>query len=163
MKHFATALTEIINRCFEGNRSTLAKKSGVSPSTIARFCSGEVEPTLDRLEAISAQLPRLDRKQLLLAAARDRVPDEYQHEIFGDGDAASEFVRAKLSPDLAAVIRYLENNALQDPLTASYLRRIGDWVGISSSAKIQPLPERFPSARVAEEPTSYKAKPAGKK
>lgn len=132
MKHFATALTEIIERAFNGNRSTLAKASTVSPSTIGRFCTGEVEPTLDRLEALCKCLGRHDRKQLLMAAARDRIPTIYQDELFGDEDPASQLIRAKLSPDLAAVIRYLESTAMQDDLTASYLRRIGEWVGLGT-------------------------------
>lgn len=152
MKHFSTALTEIIDRAFSGNRSTLAKASSVSPSTIGRFCAGEVEPTLDRLEAICKSLGRHDRKQLLMAAARDRIPLAYQDELFGDEDPASQLIRAKLSPDLAAVIRYLESTAMQDDLTASYLRRIGDWVGLGTSGTSKWSMEDL---KVAEEERPY--------
>lgn len=79
---------------------------------------------------------RHDRKQLLLAAARDRVPVQFQEEIFGDEDPASQILRGKLSPDLAAVIRYLESTAMTDDLTASYLRRIGAWVGIADAPAV---------------------------
>lgn len=152
MKHFATALSEIIDRAYNGNRSQLAKLVEVSPSTIGRFCSGDVEPTLERVDAIAQSLSRADRKQLLMAAARDRVPLRFQDEIFGDEDPASQLLRAKLSPDLAAVIRYLESTAMTDDLTASYLRRIGEWIGLTQSQGTQ--------LRVAEEPKSFGTKPA---
>lgn len=158
MKHFATALTDIISRCFDGNRSTLAKLAKVSPSTIARFCSGDVEPTLDRLEDICRVLNRHDRRLLLMAASRDRIPAEYQDEVFGDEDPASQVIRAKLPPDLAAVIRYLEGDAMKDAQTASYLRRIGCWVGILDPAKVAvtssmaQFPDPRYSSRVADEP-----------
>ncbi len=131
MNHFGLALSELVARRYNGNRSALAKEIRSSPSTIGRFCSGEVEPTLDRLEAICRQCDEAERRVLLLAAARDRIPAAYQKEIFTDGNPEAERLRAGLPEDLAAVIRYLENSALNDPGTASYLRKIGEWVGIS--------------------------------
>lgn len=131
MSHFSTALKEIITRSFEGNASNLTRATSLASSTVSRLLSGTFEPSIDNLEHIAKHLSRTDRKQLLLAAARDRVPDQFQDEIFGDEDLASQFLRAKLSPDLAAVIRYLESNAMADQLTGDYLRRIGTWVGIN--------------------------------
>lgn len=129
--HLATALTEIIERSFDGNRTEFSKKCGVVYTTIHRICAGDVAPTLDKLNDICQVLNLSDRKQLLLAAARDRIPAQYQAEIFGPEERATNMIRAKLAPDLSAVIRYLEDNAMSDPLTADYLRRIGKWVGIT--------------------------------
>jgi transcriptional regulator with XRE-family HTH domain len=133
MSHFSNALTEIVKHSFDSKWASLATKCSVDPSVISRLGAGKFEPTLDRLEQICTALNRHDRKQLLMASARDRVPAIYQDELFGDEDPASQLLRAKLSPDLAAVIRYLESNAMADELTASYLRRIGQWVGLTGS------------------------------
>lgn len=133
MSNFSTALTEIVNRSFEGKWASLASKCGIDPSVISRLGAGKFEPTTERLGIICSALARHDLKQLLLAAARDRIPTIYQEEIFGQEDAVSSLVRANLSPDLALIIRYLETTAMTDELTASYLRRIGDWVGITSN------------------------------
>ncbi|MGC4014688.1 MAG: hypothetical protein QM755_09265 [Luteolibacter sp.] len=81
-----------------------------------------------------------------MAAARDRIPVAFQGELFGDEDPSSQMIRAKLSPDLAAVIRYLEASAMTDENTAAYLRRIGGWVGIIDK------PEAL---RAAEDPSPY--------
>lgn len=124
------ALQEIINRNFEGKHVRFSDKCGLSHVSIGRICDGKISPTLDSLEKMCRVLPRQERKILLLAAARDRIPAEYQTELFGDTDIASEILRANLPADLAAVIRYLESAALNDPTTASYLRRIGQWAGV---------------------------------
>lgn len=126
----AQALQEIISRNFEGKDVRFAKKCGLSHATIGRICDGKIAPTLESLDKMCEVIPRHERKVLLMAAARDRIPEKYQSELFGDTDPASEMLRAKLSPDLAAVIRYLESTAMSDPSTADYLRRIGKWVGI---------------------------------
>ncbi len=142
MSHFSNALTEIVKHSFDGKWATLAAKCGVDPSVISRLGAGKFEPTLDRLETICSSLNRHDRKQLLMASARDRVPAIYQDELFGDEDPASQLLRAKLSPDLAAVIRYLESNAMADEGTAAYLRRIGQWVGLcGNEAKLAAVAE----------------------
>ena len=149
MSHFSTALTEIVERSFGGKWAELSRTSNVDASVISRLAAGKFEPTLDRLELICAAMNRHDRKQLLIAAARDRIPTAYQDDLFGDEDPASQLIRAKLSPDLAAVIRYLESNAMTDDLTASYLRRIGEWVGI-----VDPAPA-FGDLKVAEDEATY--------
>lgn len=128
MSHFSTALTEIVNHSFSEKWSELATKCSVDPSVISRLGAGKFEPTLERLQTICSALNRHDRKQLLMAAARDRIPAMYQDELFGDEDPASQLLRAKLSPDLAAIIRYLESNAMADEGTANYLRRLGEWI-----------------------------------
>ena len=149
--HLATTLKEIIVRSFDGNRSKFSKLCGVSHVTIGRFCHGEVSPTLEKLTEICSHLKSPDRKRLLLAAARDRVPEIYQDEIFGSVDQASDMIRASLSPDLAAVISYLEKGAMNDPSTAEYLRRIGKWVGLIQEQETQAL-------KVAEDETPYGTK-----
>lgn len=167
MSNFSNALTEIVERAFEGKWAELARKCGVDPSVISRLAAGKHEPTLERLDLICKALNRHDRKQLLLASARDRVPTDYQDEIFGDEDPASQLIRAKLSPELAAVIRHLESDAMKDPLTASYLRRIGCWIGILNAADVAnalSFPDPRYSSRVADEPGgNYPAKTTPKK
>ncbi len=152
MKHFGMALSEMVASHYGGNRSALAKEVNVSPSTIGRFCSGEVEPTLESLETICRRCDAPARRKLLLAAARDRIPEAYQPEIFADGDAETERLRAELPADLAAVIRYMASSALNDEATAGFLRKIGEWVGLAA-----------PQARlmVAEEPGEEGERPKG--
>lgn len=153
MSNFSNTLTEIVKRSFEGKWAKLAEKSGVDPSVISRLGAGKFEPTTERLQMICEALHRNDCKQLLIAAARDRIPEKFQSEIFGDEDPASQLLRSRLSPDLAAVIRYLESTAMGDPLTANYLRRIGEWVGIiPNAAKGQDL-------KVADGVAEYKVTP----
>gem|GEM_PF-6507398 len=137
--HTGTALQGIIKRNFGGKRVRFSSKCCLSHVTVGRICEGKIAPTLESLDKMCAVIPRPERKILLLAAARDRIPDQYEAELFGDSDMASEILRAKLPPDLAAVIRYLESTALSDPMTAEYLRRIGTWVGIIPKAEEQTL------------------------
>jgi transcriptional regulator with XRE-family HTH domain len=144
MSHLSTALSEIIARSYSGNASEFARATGVSSPNISRIRDGKFEPTLTILEALARNLHRHDRKQLLLAAARDRVPTAFQDEVFGDEDPASQLIRARLSPDLAAVIRYLESTVMNDETTAMYLRKIGEWVGI-----LTPAPPKFPRSPAA--------------
>jgi transcriptional regulator with XRE-family HTH domain len=151
MSHFSTALTDIVERSFNGKWAELSRASGLDASIISRLAAGKFEPTIDRLAEIAKSLSRGDRKQLLIAAARDRVPADFQDEIFGDEDAASQLLRAKLSPDLAAVIRFLEGNAMTDEATGAYLRKIGEWVGIT-----QP---NYGQLKVADNPRSFKVEP----
>ena len=152
MSHFSTALQEIITRSFEGNASNLGRATQLASSTVSRLLSGKFEPTLENLGNFGRSLTRTDRKQLLIAAARDRVPTEFQDELFGDEDPAAQLIRAKLSPDLAAVIRYLESSAMNDETTAQYLRKIGEWVGITTPS--------YGSLKVAETPATYNTPPA---
>ncbi len=153
MSHFSTALTEIVERSFESKWADLARRSGVDSSVISRFAAGKITPSIDGLGSLAAAMNRHDRKQLFLAAARDRIPPAYQDEIFGDEDPASQLLRAKLSPDLAAVIRYLESNAMSDELTATYLRRIASWIFQEPAAATTQN-----TLRVAEDPVQYPAK-----
>lgn len=162
MKNFGMALSEIVERRYRGNRSALAKLINVSPSTIYRFCSGEMEPAMDSLEALCDQLPPEERKRLLVAAARDRIPSAYQDELFGSDEPAPSLFRARLSPDLAAVIRYLEGAAMKDESTAAYLRKIGEWVGLPLPPDPLKISEKGPaSSRKTEEEPEAAPPPAG--
>lgn len=151
--NFSITLTEIIRLNYKGDKVKFSKLCKVSYTTIYRLCNGETEPSMEKLETICGIVHRLDRRNLLLAAARDRIPVKYQQDVYGDADASSEIIRAKLPKDLAAVIRYLESSALTDPQTAEYLRRIGTWVGIIEDS------EHIP--RAAEEKKSYHDEQAG--
>ena len=151
MSHFSTALTEIVERSFAGKWAELSRSCGLDASIISRLAAGKFEPTVERLGEIAGAMSRPDRKQLLIAAARDRVPNQFQSEIFADEDPASQILRAKLSPDISAVIRYLESNAMSDESTAAYLRKIGDWV-FRVPANVTPMVS--PKAVDKEEPKS---------
>jgi transcriptional regulator with XRE-family HTH domain len=134
---FQIALNEVVIRSFAGNASSIARACQVPPSTISRLLSGKFEPTCETLETLAEVLNPDDRRQILLAAARDRIPSSFRSEIFGDEDPASQLLRAKLSPDLASVIRYLEASAMSDEVTAAYLRRIGRWVGLFGTVAVE--------------------------
>lgn len=150
MKHFPTALQEITDRSFDGKWANLSRASGVDASVISRFAADKIAPSLEVLEQLANAMHRHDRRQLLLSAARDRVPTSFQEDIFGDEDPASMLIRSKLSPDLAMIIRYLESNAMADQETAAYLRRLGSWI----------FREDKPILKVAEE-SEYKTRGNG--
>lgn len=130
MSEFSTALTEIIERSYEGNSMKLSRASSVPSSALTRLTKASLSPSTARLEELSKALNRHDRRQLLLAAARDRIPEQYQAEVFDAKGTSTAMSKGKLPNDIEAIISWLQMDALRDEETRVFIRKIGKWIGI---------------------------------
>jgi hypothetical protein len=124
---FSVALTSLITRLYDGNRTALSRECGIPAPTLYTLCKPTVSPSKARLRALGKVVSESERRQLLLAAAQDVIPGEYQDEVIANGGAIG---RSKLPEELAKVIRFLEDEAIADAESAGMLRSIGRWAGI---------------------------------
>ena len=143
---FSVALTDLIDRRYEGNRTALSRQCGIPAPTLYTLCTAKVKPSMRRLEVIADVLGKDDRQMLLLAAAQDVIPAKYKHEV---ADAGGAFGRPKLAADLEAVVCFLEDEAAAEPEVAGMLRSIGRWAGV--------LPDDGHLGMVAEDVLRYEA------
>ena len=136
MKEFPRALEDIISTKFAGNRASLARAADLDRSVVTKLIAGDTSPTQARLESLCSVLESPDRRSLLLAAARDLIPQAYKEEVWhAQFGHVSDMLRGALAPDVKAVLDYLERDALENQETVSFLRRIGKMIGISSQDK----------------------------
>jgi len=132
MKEFPQALSDLTETRFEGNRASLAKSAGMDRSVITKLIAGDTSPSIARLEALCAVLDLSDRRSILLAAARDLIPDNYKEEVWhAQFGHVTDMLRGALPPDVKAVLDYLERDALENKETVAFLRRIGKMIGLS--------------------------------
>ena len=133
MKEFPRALEEVILKEFAGNRASLARAAQMDRSVITKLLSGDTSPTQARLEALCEVLEPPARRSVLLAAARDLIPSRYKEEVsrseFGH---VSDMLRGALPSDVKAVLDYLERDALENPETVAFLRRISKMIGLET-------------------------------
>lgn len=158
MTEFPTALNEVINRSFQGKKAELARAVDMDVSVISKLCSSKMDPSTDRLDKLCGPLTPFDRRQLLIAASRDKVPERFQDEIFGEKNSASDLLRSNLSPDLAKVISYFEQSAMRDESTASFLRHMGKMSGVLTREEI----DQAPILQAADEEADASSKRKGK-
>ncbi len=133
---FAAALTNLIDRLYDGNRTAFGRDCNIPGPTLYTLCTARVSPSKARLESIADALNKDERQRILLAAAQDVIPGKYQAEVIESSHSLS---RSKLTEDLANVIHFLEDEAFSEPETAALLRSIGRWTGIISDDGEQAL------------------------
>ena len=131
MKEFPRALEDIIATNYDGNRSSLARAANMDRSVITKLIAGDTSPTQGRLESFCLVLELTDRRSLLLAAARDLIPEPFKEEVWhASFGHVSDMLRGALAPDVKVVLDYLERDALENQETVAFLRRIGKMIGI---------------------------------
>lgn len=127
-----TTLLAVIGRCAAGNKSEFAQRAGVTQATISRLCSGSREITRDTLEKITADLPQEERRLLYLAAVRDFLPDDGREMLFPGTEERprlltdDEFVA--LDAETLDFLRWLARDAVANPETHAWLRKLAAWV-----------------------------------
>lgn len=147
MSEFSTALNEVLSHSYNGNKASLSRASNVDASVISKLASGNLEPSMDRLEAIAKVVTPPNRKLLLLAVARDKIPAPYRDEVLA---GTGELNKPPLPNDLRAILDYLEADCLRSESTREYLRRLATWIDI--------LPKRTDLSLVAEDDEPYRGK-----
>ena len=122
---FSTVLMEVIDSEYNGNKAALGRACKIPAPTLCTLTAGEIFPSTDRLTALAEILSENTRFKLLKAAAIDRIPEKYRDEIFNENDS----IRSSLLPDdMISIINYIEDEALNDPVTADLIRAFGKWL-----------------------------------
>ncbi len=126
--YFSSALNDLIVREFDGNKAALAKLTGIDRAVISVLAKPSTAPTNARLDTLASALPKAEADILMVAAAKDLIPVRH-HDVFG-GSA-----EMALPDDLRTVIAHLVDQSLLDSDTASFLRTVGNWMGVLQSGE----------------------------
>jgi hypothetical protein len=124
----------ILNRAMKESPETgiqnslqLAKKIGVSPSTVTRHASGDKLPTPESFELMVAAFPERHRAPLILAYMQDSLPRSLRGRVHAE--VGPEGIKEKSGDDISLIsvllkdfstahveaVRYLVERAGSDP------------------------------------------------
>lgn len=109
------------------NSVHLAKKIGVSPSTVSRNASGDTLPSAESFRLMVAAFPERHWAPLILAYMQDSLPQNLRGRVFAE--VATKGVEEKAGDDISAIsimlkdfstthveaVRYLVERAGSDP------------------------------------------------
>lgn len=125
---FSRSLDEVLQRSYGDNMAELRRATDIPGPVIYNLRTGKIDPSAARLEALADGVSKDDRRLLLLAAARDVIPEKYRGEVLDEGNFSLGDVA--LPDELEKVVHFLRSDALTNPDTAAFLRSIGKWSGV---------------------------------
>lgn len=129
---FATTLNRAMKESPETgiqNSLQLAKKIGVSPSTVTRHAAGDKLPTPDSFEAMVAAFPEKYRAPLILAYMQDSLPRSLRGRVHAE--VGAESVKEEAGDDISAISVLLKSLRPADVQAFRYLvERAGTHPGV---------------------------------
>ncbi len=172
MSQFSTALTQVLDRSFDGKQMAMAAQAGMQTSDISRLVREDAPLTAQKLEKLlGACVALADRTLLIHAAVRDFVGDTEYMNRFAPTEEVSKAGLTEslggpvfkslfpLSPRAEQVLRYIINRAGHDNDLSKILELMGNFLELPP-----PIPGADVEALIDEAAKEIReAKPPGKK
>lgn len=133
MSYAATTFQDIITHSFDGRKSSITERSGLSSPSITRLSKGSQAFTPQTLQAICHALPPDDARRLCLAACRDLIPPEYASDIslssrsLNVQDTADSY-GIRVDAESERILSILRSMVATEPETRDWLHRLGSWI-----------------------------------
>ena len=139
MSNTSNALEQIITSTFDGNKSLLGKKSGLSSGMMTKITKGESPLTHKTLKSICDVIPPDSARSLCLAVCRDLLPYEYRDSIAITTDLATAdhhlnedpapyITGPQLDAKSIEILNKLRTLSAAEPETKAWLHRLGTWL-----------------------------------
>ncbi len=144
MSYFSTTLQEVLQRTYGGKQTALASSSGLEQSEISRLLREASPCTAPKLAKLcdSPDMPLADQRALCVAAIHDLLPPRLWQILFEGDKSFADQLREhdgfyyvgthKLPAYPDQVLRYLLENAQQDPDVITALELLGKFMEIKA-------------------------------
>jgi hypothetical protein len=126
--HFAIAVQQLIDECYDGTMLRLSEHTGMSSSTLGYYVRAASSGRFPSVEALATLIKPLDeewKRRLVTAFMRDHVPEGMEHLVKISGAKGETKPALVLAKDVEEVFEALRNAAAKDNNVKNWLLATG--------------------------------------